>query len=315
MAKAVVCFDVGGTDIKAGVVSQAGEIITQKKIPTGSERPGKEIITDMANAAQALRDEARGSEIIGVGVGSPGLVGEDTVLLGGCENIPHLNGMRFGDIGDALGLPTKGDNDATVAALGEVSYGAGTGAKAALVITLGTGVGGGIVINGKAYRGATGYAGEFGHTSIDPDGLACNCGSYGCIEQYASANALVRRAKQKLIHALDTSLTPKALEDDKAKAVFDAARAGDALAAEIIEETGMYLGMALSSAANLLNLDVVIVGGGMSKGFDLLKPAIERSLNNYTLKLERKILALKPAKLGNDAGILGCAALFFSEEE
>lgn len=313
MKKTALAFDIGGTQVKAGIITKEGEILIKDAIDTnadGSTEELKEHLVSFANELYSKIDSSQ-YEISAVGFGAPGLIGEDTVVLGGCENIRSLTSMRFADIGDAFDVETRADNDATVAALGEAVYGAGKGYKVVLLATLGTGVGGGIVIDGKPFRGAFGYAGEFGHMCINTAGLQCNCGSYGCIEQYASATGLVNRAKQKIYHKLETSLSIEQLEKEKAKAVFDAAREGDAVASEIIREVGHYLGIGFSAAVNLLNPDLILVGGGMSKGADLLIPHIKSYMKNYTLPLAFDGIKIEVASLGNDAGILGSAALAF----
>lgn len=315
MEKIVIAFDVGGTEIKFGVVTESGKILKKNALATATGATGDTIMGHLHEVAAEIYDSLDKAKytVVGLGFGVPGLVDEETVLLGGCENVPGLHGMRFADIGDRFKLPTRAGNDATIAALGEVTYGAGKGYTCVLLATLGTGVGGGLVFNGKPFYGYNGYAGELGHVSIDPAGLECNCGSYGCLERYASANALVKRAKQKLRHELKTKITSEKLLNDKAKAVFDAAREGDKIAQEVIEEVGTYLGIGFSSVANLLNLDLILIGGGMSKGADMLIPSIKTCMKNYTLKWEYKHLELKQAQLGNDAGILGGAALFFGK--
>lgn len=313
MTKAALAFDIGGTRIKGGVVDEQGTILVEDSIETASEEARDVLVAHIVEFAHTLKKTAGNVEYAGVGFGAPGLVADDTTLVGGSENIPGLSRTKFSDIGDILGLPTKADNDATVAALGEATYGAGRGYKAVLLATLGTGLGGGIIIHGKAYRGATGYAGELGHMPVIPGGIPCNCGSYGCLEQYASASAVVNRAFQKIQHNYTTTLTRDIVMKDKAKAVFDHAREGDAAAIEILEDTAYYLGIGLASAANLLNLDRILIGGGMSLGADILAPMVDRALKQYTLKLEYQTLSVAPATLGNKAGILGCAAMFFGK--
>lgn len=318
MQKAAVAFDIGGTQVKTALVSEDGAILDKGSIDTPLDIDSSALLEKMKTRAVELKDKLDASkyELVGFGVGAPGLSSKDAVLVGGCQNAPAFNGMDFKEIGKAIGVRAKSDNDANTAALGEVRYGAGQGGYSTVMLaTLGTGVGGGIVLEGKPFRGAFGYAGELGHICINTAGLACNCGSYGCLEQYASASAVVRRAIQKLRHELPTSLTFEKLEKEKAKAVFDAAREGDDIACEIIREVGHFLGIGFASAANLLNLDLILIGGGMSASADLLIPHIKSYMKNYTRILAYKNLEIRQAGLGNDAGVLGAAALIFMDEQ
>ena len=181
-----------------------------------------------------------------------------------------------------------------------------------MFITLGTGVGGGFVFNGKLFTGSLGGAGEVGHVFVVPDGDKCNCGSSGCIERYASATGFIAMAKQKIHkNVVPTTLTYEELEKGKAKAIFDAAKKGDALAKETIAECSYYLGMSIAQALNMLDLDLVLIGGGLCKDFDMMIEHIKRGVNNYALRMMVRNLEIKPASLGNDAGVLGCAAMFF----
>ena len=240
-----------------------------------------------------------------------GLVGPHKA---GAENIPGLKGLKFSDIGDKFNLPTKTANDASMAALGEAKYGSGKEKdyQSVMFVTLGTGVGGGFVLNGKLFTGSLGGAGEIGHVFVVPDGDKCNCGSSGCIERYASATGFIAMAKQK-IHkgVIPTTLTYEELDKGKAKALFDAAKKGDILAKETIAECSYYLGMSIAQALNMLDLDLVLIGGGLCKDFDMMIEHINRAVRNYGLRMMVGNLEIKPASLGNDAGVLGCAALFF----
>ena len=249
-----------------------------------------------------------------MGIDSPGVMNKETLHLGGAENIPGLHGIKFSDIGDLFNLPVKTVNDASAAALGEAKYGSGKekNYQSIMFITLGTGVGGGFVLNGKLFTGALGGAGELGHVFVVPDGDRCNCGSSGCIERYASATGFINMAKQKIHkNLIPTTLTYEKLDKGKAKALFDAAKNGDILAKETIAECSYYLGMSIAQALNMLDLDLVLIGGGLCKDFDMMINDIKRGVQNYGLRMMVNNLEIKPASLGNDAGVLGCAALFF----
>ena len=251
---------------------------------------------------------------IGIGLDCPGVMNSETLHMGGAENVPGLHGIKFSDIGDLFDLPVRTANDASMAALGEAKYGSGKDKeyKSVMFVTLGTGVGGGFVLNGKLFTGSLGGAGEIGHVFVVPDGDKCNCGSSGCIERYASATGFIAMAKQK-IHkgVIPTTLTYEELDKGKAKALFDAAKKGDLLAKETIAECSYYLGMSIAQALNMLDLDLVLIGGGLCKDFDMMIEHIKRGVNNYGLRMMVRNLEIKPASLGNDAGVLGCAAMFF----
>lgn len=316
MADIVLAMDIGGTLIKGALINKEGCILYKESIPTcTSLKTSDQKESLMECASHFMKKVEKGDTVIGFGVDSPGVSNEETVLLGGAENIMGMHGLKFSEVGDKFGLKTKHENDASSAALGEVVYGAGKGHKyrSTLLITLGTGVGGGIVFDGKIYRGSKGYAGEIGHTCVVPGGLECNCGSHGCLEQYSSAGGYIRNAKQRIHKGLyKTILTFEDLEKGKAKALFDAAKKGDQLSLDTIAECSHYLGMSVAHAMNMLDLDLVLIGGGLCKDFDMIVPHINRALHEYGLLLSVPLLTIKPASLGNDAGVLGCAAMFFA---
>lgn len=315
MKNVVIALDIGGTSMKGGIVDEAGNIVYKESFDTDPKYKTIEHKNKITEVIKLLNSHIPiDCKSIGFGVDSPGISGGDTLHLGGAENIPGLEGLKFSDIGDTLLLPTKHANDASVAALGETKYGSGRDKdyKSVMLVTLGTGIGGGFVLNGSLFTGAMGGAGEIGHVFIVPDGDACNCGSNGCIERYASATGFINHAKQK-IHKrlLPTTLTHEKLEIGKAKALFDAAKDGDILAMEVVSECSYRLGMSIAQTLNMLDLDLVLIGGGLCKDFDMMIEHIKRAVRNYGLKIPAKNLTIKPASLGNDAGILGCAALFF----
>lgn len=318
MKDIVLCFDIGGTSIKGAIVDRDGIIYHKESFPTSKSLDRKEQETELTKCVEAIKSKAQSDmNIVGLGIGSPGFSDENTVLVGGGENIAGMFGMRFADIGDKFSIPTKHDNDANVAALGEALYGAGKNShsRSALLITLGTGVGGGFIFDGKIFRGSKRYAGEIGHVCVIPDGLQCNCGGRGCIEQYSSATGFISNAKRRLHKKslYNSILTEEILEQDQAKSIFDAAKQGDILCLDTIAECSHILGRFIASTMNMLDLDLVMIGGGLCKDFDMMKPHIDSGLREQGLMLSVPLLKIRPASLGNDAGVLGCAALFFSE--
>lgn len=315
MKNVVIALDIGGTSMKGGVIDEDGNILYKESFDTDPKYKTLEHKNKIIEVVKILKSKVPSNcKIIGFGVDSPGISAGDTLHIGGAENIPGLKGLKFSDIGDSIGVPTKHANDASVAALGEAKYGSGRDKdyKSVMFITLGTGIGGGFVLNGSLFTGAMGGAGEIGHVFVVPNGDACNCGSNGCIERYASATGFVNQAKQKIHKGLTpTDLTYEKLEKGKAKALFDAAKNGDILAKEVISECSYLLGTSIAQALNMLDLDLVLIGGGLCKDFDMMIEHIHRGVRNYTLRLPAKNVVIKPASLANDAGILGCAALFF----
>lgn len=315
MKDAVIALDIGGTSIKGAIINEEGNILYKDSFNIEANFTSEEHKTNIANIIKKLLENMPSEyNAIGIGLDCPGVMNSETLHMGGAENVPGLHGIKFSDIGDLFDLPIKTANDASMAALGEAKYGSGKDKeyKSVMFITLGTGVGGGFVFNGKLFTGSLGGAGEIGHVFVVPDGDKCNCGSSGCIERYASATGFIAMAKQKIHkNVVPTTLTYEELEKGKAKAIFDAAKKGDALAKETIAECSYYLGMSIAQALNMLDLDLVLIGGGLCKDFDMMIEHIKRGVNNYALRMMVRNLEIKPASLGNDAGVLGCAAMFF----
>ena len=315
MKDAVIALDIGGTSIKGAIINEEGNILYKDSFNIEANFTSEEHKTNIANIIKKLLENMPSEyNAIGIGLDCPGVMNSETLHMGGAENVPGLHGIKFSDIGDLFDLPVKTANDASMAALGEAKYGSGKDKeyKSVMFITLGTGVGGGFVLNGKLFTGSLGGAGEIGHVVVVPDGDKCNCGSSGCIERYASATGFIAMAKQKIHkNVVPTTLTYEELEKGKAKAIFDAAKKGDILAKETIAECSYYLGISISQALNMLDLDLVLIGGGLCKDFDMMIEHIKRGVNNYALRMMVRNLEIKPASLGNDAGVLGCAAMFF----
>lgn len=304
------CFgvDIGGTTVKIGLFDTEGSVLDKWEIPTRTENAGEQILPDVAQALQKKLDEKKISkdEVAGVGVGVPGPVDKDGII----HEAVNLGWGVF-SIRDTLqelcGLPVRAGNDANVAALGEMWKGGGQGYRNLVLVTLGTGVGGGIIINGEMLSGSTGAGGEIGHIHIqdgEPD--ACGCGNHGCLEQYASATGIVRLANRRLAATeADSVLRSKNIS---AKSVFDAVKAGDAVAIEIAEEFGAYLGKGLAAIAGVVNPEAFVIGGGVSKAGEILFDYIKENYQKYVFHGSRSA-KFELATLGNDAGICGAAKL------
>ena len=301
--------DVGGTTIKMGFFETDGKLLDKWEIKTNTANGGEEILSDIAKGIDnKLAQEGISKDAVqGVGVGVPGPVRSGGVV-NRCVNL----GWGVKDVASELaaltGLMVKVGNDANVAALGELWQGGAKGCTDAVMVTLGTGVGGGVIVDGKIVAGFQGAGGEIGHITVNPDEIeACNCGQYGCLEQYTSATGIVRMAKRKLAKT-DDETTIRKFDPLTAKDIFDEAKAGDEVAKELVDELGLILGSTLSNLAAVVNPEVIVIGGGVSKaGAILIDTVAEHFRENafYALKDTRFELAT----LGNDAGIYGCMAM------
>ena len=304
------CFgiDIGGTTVKCGLFSVKGDILDKWEIPTRTENNGVNILPDVAATIDAKIQEkgiARDT-IAGVGVGIPGPVNEDGAVI--CAVNLHWGYVELEkELEKLTGLTVKAGNDANVAALGEMWKGGGAGYHNVVMVTLGTGVGGGIIVNGKIVTGTHGAGGEIGHVHVEDDEHeSCNCGNQGCLEQYASATGIVRLAN-RMLAATDK---PSVLRNEEvtAKSVFDAVKAGDELAMEVAEKFGKYLGTALAVIAGVVDPEVYVIGGGVSKAGKIILDYIEKYYKKYVFQGSRDC-AFALAELGNDAGICGAAKL------
>lgn len=308
MKKYVFGVDVGGTTVKLGLFDPEGEVKEKWEIPTRKEDNGDHIIADIA---ESIKEKMSANsidrmDVVGVGIGVPGPVKEDgTVLL--AANLGWGKRNIAMELGELLRVPVMAGNDANVAALGEMWRGGGRGYKNMVAVTLGTGVGGGIIIGGKIVSGSTGAGGEIGHIHLeDEEPAACGCGGHGCLEQYASATGVVRIAKKKLAFSHKASV----LRDKEitAKDIWDAVKEGDELAIEVAKVYGEYLGKGLAAVANVVNPDIFVIGGGVSKAGEVLIDYMKPYFEKYVFP-GAKNAKFALAVLGNDAGIYGAAKL------
>ena len=308
MKKYVFGVDVGGTTVKMGYFDIEGNLIEKWEIPTRTEDKGVNIIPDIAGSilVKLAQKDIDKKEVAGVGIGVPGPVKEDgTVLV--AVNLGWDKRNTNEQLEDLLGIPVKTANDANVAALGEMWRGGGQGYEDVVAVTLGTGVGGGVIIGGKVIAGSNGAGGEIGHIHLeDNESEECGCKGHGCLEQYASATGVVRLAKKKLAD----SSKPSVLRDDEvtAKAVWDAVKADDELAKEVANIYGEYLGKGLAAVAAVVDPQVFVIGGGVSKAGRVVIDYLEPYFDKYAFP-GTKNAKFVLAKLGNDAGIYGAAKL------
>lgn len=304
------CFgvDVGGTTVKMGLFQTDSTLVEQWEIPTRKKMIEDVILSDVADSIKDKmeKNHIEHADVIGVGVGVPA-----AVLDGGyvkkAANLGWENKNIKAELEELTGLQVRVANDANVAALGEMWKGGGEGYNNLVMVTLGTGVGGGVIINGQIHTGTNGGGGEIGHMTADREETeCCGCGKKGCLEQYASATGIARLAKKKL--ATNTKKTVLSADDITAKQVFDAVKDGDEVAIEIAEEFGSYLGYALADLGAILDPEIFVIGGGVSKAGEIIFTYITKYYNERTFFTCQDVkFAL--AKLGNDAGIYGAAKM------
>ena len=301
--------DVGGTTVKLGLFDEAGGLLTSREIPTRRENGGAAILPDIAAEVERILKE-RGLEkkdVLGIGIGVPGPV-DDNGNVNRCVNLGWGVFNLHEALGERTGMYVKAGNDANVAALGEYWKGGGKGCRSAIFVTLGTGIGGGIILDGKILGGAHGVGGEVGHIEISaPDRHPCSCGKCGCVEQYASANGIVRVTKERLA-ASDAPTSLRALPVLTCKDVFDAAKQGDDFAVRTLEQIFDYLGEALASACCVCDPERIILGGGVSKAGAYLLDGVERHFVKHMFHA-CKGTQFALATLGNDAGMFGAFRL------
>lgn len=304
------CFgvDIGGTTVKMGLFEETGIIFDKWEIVTHTEDEGKTILPDIsASICEKMEEKQLNREdVLGVGVGVPAPVTEDGIV-NGSANL----GWDYKEVQTELealtGMKARIANDANVAALGEMWKGGGAGQKNMVMVTLGTGVGGGVIIGGKVLTGAHGAGGEIGHACVNAEETdSCGCGNHGCLEQYASATGIVRLARKKLEN--ETRATMLVKESVTAKDLFDAVKAGDTVAMEVAEEFGTYLGHTLANIAAVVDPAVFVIGGGVSRAGEILIPYIQKPYLEHAF-FANKDVTFALATLGNDAGICGAAKL------
>jgi glucokinase len=309
-----VGIDLGGTTTKMAFVNLSGEVEDKWEIPTDTNNAGLNITTDIAASLKEKLDTIGRTveSLLGIGMGAPGFIEMETGFIYNAVNIGWVNFPLKEKLEAETNLPVIVDNDANIAALGEMWKGAGDGANDLLAVTLGTGVGGGIVANGNIVHGTSGMAGEIGHlTSVPEGGYLCNCGKTGCLETIASATGIARIATEGLeprkesslytIHNQTGSLT--------AKDVFDAAKQGDAWAVDVIDQICFHLGLAIANLANAINPSKIVIGGGVSQAGETLLTPLKQYFERFALPRVYESTDFAIAELGNDAGVIGGAWL------
>lgn len=309
-------IDIGGTNIKFGLFDAQGTVLYKEQRPTMAEKGPTPLLHLVTNIAERLLYYAAEENhlVKWVGVGSPGAIDHRTgKVVGPSPNIDGWVGTEIGaSMRERLNMPVFVDNDANSMTLAEARFGAAMGARSVVCATVGTGVGGGVIIDGKLVHGANSSAGELGHMTIAVDGPKCACGNYGCIESFCSSQAIMDRTKAKLKKGLTDifqEVLEGALETLTIKKLFAAARKGDPVAAEVIQETAVYLGVGLSGVVNLLNPEVVVIGGGITDGGAGFVSAVAQEIKKRAFFSATEKLVVAKAALGNDAGFIGAGLL------
>ncbi|EHI73431.1 glucokinase [Streptococcus criceti] len=316
MTKKLLGIDLGGTTIKFGILTTEGEVQEKWAIETNILEEGKHIVPDIVESLKHRLDlyGLTAEDFIGIGMGSPGAVDREKKTVTGAFNLNWAKTQEVGSIIEKeLSIPFAIDNDANVAALGEAWTGAGGNNPDVILVTLGTGVGGGIIADGNLIHGVAGAGGEIGHINVQPlDGFECTCGNRGCLETVASATGVVRVARQLAEEYEGDSLIKKAIDNGEtvtSKDVFVAAQAGDVFADSIVENVAFYLGLAVANLGNTLNPDSLVLGGGVSAAGEFLRSRVEKYFLQFAFPAVKTSTKIKIAELGNDAGIIGAASL------
>lgn len=310
----IVGIDVGGTNLVVGTVAEDGsELVGLVSEPTFPEQGPDAVVARIAKLATASIAQAKGKDIVGLGIGSPGPLNTQTGVVILTPNLGWTNMPLRDRLAQALGLPAALDNDANCAVFGEWWRGAARGARHVVGLTIGTGIGGGIVLDGEIYHGASDVAGEIGHMTIDSNGRRCKCGNYGCLEAYASGPAIAARALEGVAAGYDTAL-PKYVDGDltklNAQVVYEAAHDGDAYALEVVRDTATFLGAGVANIVNIFNPEVVVICGGVTLAGDRLFTPLKTEVKRRAFKPAVDVCRIVPGSLTGTAGVYGAAAAF-----
>ena len=324
MPSYAIGVDLGGTNLRIAAVDESGKLLSKTTLRTQVSLGRERVADELCRATEALKTKYLGAgELCGIGVGVPGLIDIESGRVVQSPNLPGWENYDVkGEIERRLGTPVILENDANVAALGEQWMGAGRDSKSMCMYTLGTGVGGGLILDGKLWRGWNGMAAELGHCNVYPDGHPCNCGSHGCLEQYASATAVVRMAREALAAGTPTKLRGLAFQELNARAIYERAIQGDEVAKSVFERVGRSLGLAIATMINAMNIPLHVIGGGVSSAWDAFSPAMfdEVRKRSYIYAATTKedgqgvdgrkhTTAITRALLSGDGGLFGAARM------
>lgn len=316
-------IDIGGTNLVVGAVrADGGEVVGGHSQPTDASRGPDAVVEDLVRMGEAtratLRAKVPGAEVIGVGIGSPGPLDTRTGIVRLTPNLGWVEMPIRDRLAAGLGLPATLDNDANCAILAECWVGAGRGARCVVGLTIGTGIGGGIVLDGRIHHGVSDSAGEVGHMTINLNGRRCNCGNDGCLEAYASGPAIAARAVEQLRAGASSrlgTLVDGALETITAATVYEAAATGDLLADEVVRDTARYLGVGVANLLNIFNPDRVVIAGGVTRAGDHLFEPLRREVARRAFRPAVEACTIVPAALDGYAGVIGAARVFLLADD
>jgi glucokinase len=321
VTRCVIGIDIGGTNLVVGALTEDGSrVLSHRTQPTDSGRGSDAVVADLVAMTQAtiadLKQKAPDAEVLGVGAGAPGPLDTREGIVRLTPNLGWVDLPLRALLHRGIGLPVALDNDANCAVLGESWMGAARGAHFVIGLTIGTGIGGGIVLDGSLYHGASDVAGEFGHTTIDIDGRRCGCGNYGCLEAYASGTAIARRAAEQVEAGVASRLSDMVdgdLSRITAQTVYEAASEGDELAHEVVKETAHYLGAGVANFVNIFNPDLVVILGGVTHAGERLFEPLRREVNRRAFKPAVQACRIVPSELGGLAGVYGAVKAFLDQ--
>jgi glucokinase len=308
----VIGVDLGGTNIRAALIDHAGHIHQDARRPALSEQAPEATLANIRDAVGEVMEEqgVGAKEVVGIGIGLPGIMEDEPGVVFWSPNFPRWENVPVArDVGGPTHLPVTLLNDAKCAALGELGYGAGRGARHMVMITVGTGVGGAFVVDGRLLMGPNGSVGEVGHHTIDPNGPLCGCGNHGCWERFCGRDAIVDRTVRLLQTGRASALleTIERPHDVTPAMVAQSAAAGDALALQVIEQTGFYIGVGVANLINMLNPEVFVIGGGIAQAGEVLLGPVRRTVAARAVALQAKTARIVTAELGDNAGVMGAA--------
>lgn len=311
----VIGIDLGGTKISGALSDVDGNVLSQYTISTNAFEGEEVVLGRVISVIEKILSDGEKvpEDIKAIGIGSPGPLDAEKGIIITTPNLPFKNFKLVAPIKEKFGIQTYLDNDANVGAIGEFVFGAGQGTKNMIFITVSTGIGGGAIINGQIYRGNTCNALEMGHMTLEKDGPQCNCGNYGCAEALASGTAIGRIAKEAILGGEDTVL--KTYENVTSYEVFQAAKKGDIVASRILDTSLNYLGICVANMITIFDPEIVIIGGGVSKGGDIVFDKVREVVNTRCFKAMAESCKIVPAGLGTDAGVMGAVALAVIESK
>ncbi len=303
MDNLAISADVGGTNLRLALVNEDGQILHREEVPTPDVAAGVPALLDTVRCLYFKCEQEATGDIVGFALALPAVLDVGSGIIVESPNLPFLNGLEIvSELSKDISVPVVLENDATAAAIGEAWLGSSAGSASSVCLTLGTGVGGGLIIDSKPLRGIDGTAGELGHVCLEPNGHPCGCGGRGCLEQYASATAIVRMASER---------GRGSAKELSAHEIYDLGCSGDEVAIEVFDSVGIYLGLAISGFINMLNPEVVVIGGGASGAWDLFAPRMLETISRQAFNRPAKRAKIVRALLGDDAGLLGAASLIF----